>query len=46
MPRGDKSSYTNKHRQARHSEDGYETRGLSTARSPSAKKLTPKWRGH
>jgi len=30
MPRGDKSSYTNKQkRQARHIEEGYESRGLS-----------------
>jgi hypothetical protein len=30
MPRGDKSSYTEKQkRQARHIEEGYETRGLS-----------------
>jgi plasmid stabilization system protein ParE len=34
MPRGDKSSYTNKQkRQAEHIEEGYEARGLSAKES-------------
>ena len=34
MPRGDKSSYTDKQkRQARHIEEGYESRGLSETES-------------
>jgi len=34
MPRGDKSSYTDKQkRMARHIEEGYEARGLSTHES-------------
>ncbi len=34
MPRGDKSSYTDKQkRMARHIEEGYEERGLSTKES-------------
>jgi plasmid stabilization system protein ParE len=34
MPRGDKSSYTNKQkRMAEHIEEGYEKRGLSTQES-------------